>query len=76
MKEIVKTSRLAGSLEKLFRMLNHDFFGDALEMPIITIQSTPKAYGNYTTFNAWNVKGEGRRDAGQAAGIYCHYFDP
>ena len=48
MKEIVKTSRLAGSLEKLFRMLNHDFFGDALEMPIITIQSTPKAYGHWS----------------------------
>ena len=68
MKEIVKTSRLAGSLEKLFRMLNHDFFGDALEMPIITIQSTPKAYGHYTTFNAWNVKGEGRREINLGAG--------
>ena len=46
MKTIVKTSRLAGQLEKLFRMLNEDFFDNQLETPIITIQSTPRAYGH------------------------------
>ena len=58
MKEIVKTSRLAGQLEKLFRMLNEDFFNGQLEMPIITIQSTPRAYGHYSVAPIWTVNGE------------------
>lgn len=68
MKEITKTSRLAGQLEKLFNMLNQDFFGGQLDTPIITIQSTPRAYGHYTLFNAWNVKGEGRKEVNIGAG--------
>lgn len=61
MKEITKTSRLAGQLEKLFRLLNTDFFEDQLEMPIITIQSTPKAYGHYSVSPIWTVNGEETR---------------
>ena len=57
MKTIVKTSRLAGQLEKLFRMLNEDFFDNQLETPIITIQSTPKAYGHYSVEPVWTVNG-------------------
>ena len=56
MKEIVKTSRLAGSLEKLFNKINMDFFGNALETPIITIQSTPRAYGHYSVMPIWTSK--------------------
>ena len=48
MKEITKTSRLAGQLEKLYNLLNADFFGGVLEPPVITIQSTPRAYGHFT----------------------------
>ena len=61
MKEIVKTSRLAGQLEKLFRMLNNDFFNGQLEMPIITIQSTPRAYGHYSVSPIWTVNGEDKK---------------
>lgn len=61
MKEIVKTSRLAGQLEKLFRMLNEDFFNGQLEMPIITIQSTPRAYGHYSVAKIWTVNGEAQK---------------
>lgn len=68
MKEIVKTSRLAGQLEKLFRMLNADWFNNELETPIITIQSTPRAFGHYSTFDAWDVKGEGHREINLGAG--------
>ena len=68
MKEITKTSRLAGQLEKLYNMLNADFFNGELEPPIITIQSTPRAYGHYTVYNAWSVKGEGRREINMGAG--------
>lgn len=58
MKEITKTSRLAGQLEKLFRMLNEDMFNGQLDMPIITIQSTPRAYGHYSVHPIWTVNGE------------------
>lgn len=68
MKEITKTSRLAGQLEKLYRLLNESFFDSVLEMPVITIQSTPRAYGHYTLFDAWNVKGEGRKEINVGAG--------
>lgn len=61
MKEIIKTSRLAGQLEKLFRMMNTDFFGGQLEQPIITIQSTPRAYGYYSVSPVWTVNGEEKK---------------
>ncbi len=62
MKEIVKTSRLAGTLEKLFNKLNADFFNGELETPIITIQSSAREYGHYTLYDAWDVKGKGRKE--------------
>lgn len=68
MKEITKISRLAGQLEKLFNLLNADFFDGELEPPIITIQSTPRAYGHYTLANVWSVKGEGRKELNIGAG--------
>lgn len=56
MKEIIKTSRAAGYLEKMYRQLNTDFFGGELETPIITIQSTPRAYGHVTCARVWKSK--------------------
>ena len=61
MKEITKTSRLAGQLEKLFRMLNEDFFDGQLEQPIITIQSSSRSYGHYSVHPIWTVNGEEKR---------------
>lgn len=58
MKEITKTSRLAGQLESLFRKMNASFFDGQLDMPIITIQSTPRAYGHYSVAPIWTVNGE------------------
>lgn len=53
MKETIKTSRTAGYLEKIFRAVNTDWFGGELEEPIITIQSTPRAYGHVTVSKIW-----------------------
>ena len=58
MKEITKTSRLAGQLESLFRKMNADFFSGQLEMPIITIQSSAKSYGHYSVSPIWTVNGQ------------------
>lgn len=60
MKKTIKTSRSAGYLEKMFRRLNEDSFGGILEEPIITIQSTPGAYGHVTVAKAWK-RGDERR---------------
>lgn len=62
MKETVKTSRTAGYLEKMFRALNRDFFGGELEEPIITIQSTPRAYGHVTVAKTWRRKNDWRHE--------------
>ena len=68
MKEISKYSRLAMYLEKLYDKLNHDFFEDSLERPVITVQSTVRAYGHYTLYDAWSIKGEGYRELNIGAG--------
>lgn len=68
MKQTTKTSRLAGQLEKLYNKINADFFNGALEAPVITIQSTPTAYGHYAAYSVWSVKGEGKREINIAAG--------
>ncbi|MCM1191055.1 MAG: SprT-like domain-containing protein [Lachnospiraceae bacterium] len=53
MKELLKNSRVCGYLEKIFRQLNEDKFSGELETPIITIQSTPRAYGHITVGKVW-----------------------
>lgn len=68
MKEISKYSRLAMYLEKLYDKLNHDFFNDTLERPVITVQSTVRAYGHYTPYDAWSIKGKGYRELNIGAG--------
>ncbi len=55
MKETVKNSRVCGYLEKIYRELNNDKFEGKLEEPIITIQSTPRAYGHVTCSKIWKV---------------------
>lgn len=56
MKETIKISRACGYLEKIYRELNADWFGGELEEPIITIQSTPRAYGHVTCGKVWQSK--------------------
>lgn len=56
MKKTIRTSRSAGYLEKMFRQINADSFGNELEEPIITIMSTPGAYGHMTVGTAWKVR--------------------
>lgn len=58
MKETVKISRTVGYFEKIYRALNADKFNNALEMPMITIQSSKGAYGHVTCSRIWNRKDE------------------
>ena len=48
MKELTSYNRVAGYLNKLFDLLNAEFFESVLSRPTITIQSTPKAYGHFS----------------------------
>lgn len=69
MKQLEKTSRVCGYLEKLFRILNADKFGGELETPVITVQSTPRAYGHITCGKVWgNVKGDNQYELNIGAG--------
>ena len=68
MKELTKYNRVAGYFNKLYDMLNVEFFEGELERPVITIQSTPKAYGHFSLYNAWNVKGQGVPEINIGAG--------
>jgi len=69
MKETVKTSRTAGYIEKIFRALNARYFEGTIEEPIITIQSTPRAYGHVTAAKAWaRADGESRHELNIGAG--------
>lgn len=60
MKELIKNSRVCGYLEKIYRQLNADMFDGSLETPVITVQSTPRAYGHVTTSRVWKIKDEFR----------------
>ena len=69
MKQTVKTSRTAGYLEKMFRILNEHYFNGEIEEPIITIQSTPRAYGHVTVAKSWHrADGQARHELNIGAG--------
>ena len=48
MKQLTSYNRVAGYLNKIFDLLNAEFFESELSRPTITIQSTPKAYGHFS----------------------------
>ena len=91
MKQLTTYNRAAAYLNSIFDLLNDRYFEGALSRPIITIQSTPKAYGHYTLYDAWSVDGDkGMREINIGAGTLarpienvcatllhemCHYFN-
>ena len=48
MKQLTSYNRAAGYLNKIFDLLNDEYFENALSRPTITIQSTPRAYGHFS----------------------------
>ncbi len=49
MKQLTTYNRVAGYLNKIFDLLNHHYFEGELVRPTLTIQSTPRAYGHFST---------------------------
>ena len=55
MKQTVKTSRAAGQLEKMFRVLNQHSVEGKLPEPIVSLKKTPSAYGHITCAKVWQA---------------------
>ena len=56
----MQISEATAFLENAYVALNKKFFGGELPPVIITIQSSPRAYGHYTTWeNTWVGEGQG-----------------
>ena len=70
MKQLTSYNRIAGFLNKLFDMLNERFFESELERPVITVQSTPKAYAHFCMRpDTWtNTDGKGFHEINIGAG--------
>lgn len=62
MKPLTKISRVSAHLERIFDLLNRDFFEGKLARPMITIQYTKGCYGHYTGTDMWKINGEGCRE--------------
>ena len=60
MKQTIKTSRVAGQLEKMFRLLNNHFFDAALPEVVISLKKTVGAYGHFTCGKVWQAGDERR----------------
>ena len=56
MKQTTNIQRSINYLSKIFKALNEEYFNNELPTPIITIQSTPKAYGHFTPWEAYRIK--------------------
>ena len=69
MKELTSYNRVAGYLNKIFDLLNQEYFESALSRPTITIQSTPKAYGHFSlNKDTWISKLGGTHEINLGAG--------
>ena len=91
MKQLTTYNRAAAYLNSIFDSLNDRYFESALSRPVITIQSTPRAYGHFTLYDAWSVDGDkGMREINIGAGTLsrpienvvatllhemCHYWN-
>ena len=91
MKELTSYNRVAGYLNKIFDLLNDEFFEGTLSRPTITIQSTPKAYGHFSLRDdAWISKNGKTHEINIGAGTLarpienvcatllhemCHYYN-
>ena len=69
MKQLTSYNRVAGYLNKIFDLLNVEYFENTLSRPTITIQSTPRAYGHFTlNDDTWVSKLGGTHEINIGAG--------
>ena len=68
MKQLTEYTRVSGYLVKIFRALNETYFENKLSIPVITIQSTPRAYGHVSVGKVWTSGEDNRRELNIGAG--------
>ena len=68
MKQLTEYNRVSGYLNKIFALLNETYFEGALSKPVITIQSTPKAYGHVSVAKVWQSEDQERHELNIGAG--------
>ena len=68
MKQLSNYKRVTGYLDKIFNLLNQNYFSGELPKAVITVQSTPKAYGHFTCYDAWHCADEGFQEINIGAG--------
>lgn len=68
MKQLTNYKRATGYLDKIFNLLNAEYFNNELPKVVITIQSTPRAYGHFTTYDAWHCNDTGFKEINIGAG--------
>lgn len=56
MKQNTTYNRTVQYLNKVFKLINAEYFDNELQMPTITIQSTVGAYGHVTTSKVWQTE--------------------
>lgn len=61
MKENTSYSRVIAYLNKVFKYINEAFFDNELPVPVITTQSTPRAYGHFTPWKSWTIDKAGEK---------------
>lgn len=54
MKQVDNYQRAVNYLVRIFKAANSEYFGDSLEVPTITIQSSVGAYGHISTSKVWS----------------------
>lgn len=54
MKQLTNYQRVAQYLNKVFKLVNEEYFNNSLELPTITIQSTVGAYGHVSVNKVWH----------------------
>lgn len=55
-------SEITSFLEMTYGFLNDTYFDSQLSRVVITVQSSPKAHGHYTKYNAWTERENGYRE--------------
>ena len=58
----MKVSEITEFLENAYDILNAKYFEGGLSKVVITVQSSPKAYGHYTTYEAWTDSNSGFKE--------------
>lgn len=64
MKKTVKTSRVAGQLEKMYRLLNIRFFNGELPEVVISLKKTVGACGHFTCSKDEELTHQERQSSG------------